>query len=242
MSIALDMPLDLAETAALIGDVSRARILSALLDGRAATALELAIGADISPPTASAHLAKLVEGKLLQVDRQGRHRYFRLASPQVARALETIMDLAAATSPRHARPLRMAADMRRARTCYDHIAGEIGVAITDALLLRDFVEIDGEAGAVTDTGRAFFAAHGIDLASGRSKRIFCRPCIDWSERRPHLGGHVGAAICDCALRRGWLRRRKIGRALDLTAAGATALPEVFGPALRFICEPLPAAA
>ena len=246
MSIALDMPLDmpldLAETAALIGDVSRAKILSVLLDGRASTALELSIGAGISPPTASVHLAKLVEGKLLQVNRQGRHRYFRLASPQVARALETIMDLAATTSPRHARPLRMAADMRRARTCYDHIAGEIGVAIADALLLRDLVQIDGEAGVVTDAGRAFFAAQGIDLTPGRSKRIFCRPCIDWSERRPHLGGQVGAAICDCALRHGWLRRRKIGRALDLTSEGAMALPGVFGPALCFVCEPLPSAA
>ncbi len=239
MSVALDM----AETAALIGDVSRAKILSVLLDGRASTALELAIGADISPPTASAHLAKLVEGKLLQVDRQGRHRYFRLASPQVARALETIMDLAATTSPRHARPLRMPADMRRARTCYDHIAGEIGVAITDALLARDFVQIDGEAGAVTDAGHTFFARHGIDIASrGRATRIFCRPCIDWSERRPHLGGRVGAAICACALERGWLKRRKTGRALDLTLAGILALPDIFGPGLRPVCEPVAKAA
>ena len=237
MSIALDM----AETANLIGDVARANILATLLDGRASTALELALAANVTPQTASAHLAKLVEGSLLTVDRQGRHRYFRLASPQVARTLETIIDLAAVTSPRHSRPLRMASDMRRARTCYDHIAGEIGVAITDELLARDAVVLDGEAGEVTPSGHAFFAAHGIDVAPvGKSRRIFCRPCIDWSERRPHLGGRVGAAICACCLERGWLARRRNSRVLTITPAGARALPDIFGPALRPFCEAMAA--
>lgn len=237
MSTALDM----AEVASLIGDVARANILAALLDGRASTALELALAAGVTPQTASAHLAKLVEGSLLTVDRQGRHRYFRLASPQVARTLEVIMDLAAATTPRHKRPLRMAGDLRRARTCYDHIAGEIGVAIADALLARGAVVLDGEAGEVTPDGHAFFAAQGIDLTSpGRSKRIFCRPCIDWSERRPHLGGRVGAAICACCLDRGWLARRRGSRVLTITPEGTKALPDVFGPGLRAWCEPVAA--
>lgn len=236
MSTALDM----AEVASLIGDVARANILATLLDGRASTALELALAANVTPQTASAHLAKLVEGSLLTVDRQGRHRYFRLASPQVARVLETIMDLAAATSPRHQRPLRMASDMRRARTCYDHIAGEIGVAITDALLARGAVVLEGEAGEVTSDGHAFFASAGIDLSPGRSKRIFCRPCIDWSERRPHLGGRVGAAICTACLERGWLARRRNSRVLALTVEGQKALPAVFGPELLIWCEPVAA--
>ena len=238
MSTALDM----AEIASLIGDVSRATILTSLFDGRASTALELALSANITPQTASAHLQKLVEGDLLTVDRQGRHRYFRLASPQVARTLESIMGLAALTSPRHRRPLRMPADLRRARTCYDHVAGEIGVAMTDTLLARNFIVLDGEAGEVTQAGQAFFAAHEIDLTSGRSKRIFCRPCIDWSERRPHLGGRVGAAICTCALERGWLARKRSGRALTVTPLGAKALPDIFGMELRLFCEALPAAA
>lgn len=237
MSTALDM----AEVAALIGDVARANILATLLDGRASTALELALAANVTPQTASAHLAKLVEGSLLIVDRQGRHRYFRLASPQVARTLETIMELATVTSPRHRRPLRMASDMRRARTCYDHIAGEIGVAITDALLARGAVVLEGEAGEVTPEGHAFFTAQGIDLTSpGRSKRIFCRPCIDWSERRPHLGGRVGAAICTACLDRGWLARRRDSRTLTVTPEGTKALPAVFGAGLRPSCEPIAA--
>ena len=236
MSIALDM----AEVASLIGDVARANILATLLDGRASTALELALAANVTPQTASAHLAKLVEGSLLTVDRQGRHRYFRLASPQVARTLETIMDLAASTTPRHRRPLRMASDMRRARTCYDHIAGEIGVAITDALLARGAVVLEGEAGEVTPEGHAFFEAAGIDLSPGRSKRVFCRPCIDWSERRPHLGGRVGAAICTACLDRGWLARRRNSRTLTITPEGMTALPAVFGPGVGLYCEPIAA--
>ena len=233
--------LDLAETAALIGDVARANMLAVLLDGRASTALELALAASITPQTASVHLAKLVDGALLTVDRQGRHRYFRLASVQVARTLETIMGLAATTSPRHRRPLRMASDMRRARTCYDHIAGELGVAITDALLDQAAIVLDGEAGEVTPGGHAFFAAKGIDLSTPKgSQRIFCRPCIDWSERRPHLGGRVGAAICATCLERGWLTRQRGGRTLTITPAGAKALPNMFGPRLAVFCEPMAA--
>ena len=232
----MSLVLDLAETADLIADVARANILAALLDGRAATARELAHAARVTPQTASAHLAKLVDGALLTVDRQGRHRYFRLASPQVARTLETILELAAATSPRRGRPPRMAPDMRRARTCYDHVAGEVGVAITDALLRRGAVVLDGDAGDVTPVDGAFFAAHGIETARGTSRRIFCRPCIDWSERRPHLGGHVGAALCAACLKQGWLARRPGSRTLDITRSGSQALPEVFGPDLRIVCD------
>lgn len=231
MSIALDM----AEIAALVGDATRANILATLLDGRASTALELALAARVTPQTASAHLAKLVEGSLLTVDRQGRHRYFRLATAQVARTLETIMGLAAVTAPRHRRPLRMAADMRRARTCYDHIAGELGVAITDGLIAAGHVELDGEAGAVTDAGQSFFRTHGIDVSTASGRRIFCRPCIDWSERRPHLGGHVGAAICARCLDNGWIARRSGSRALTITPDGAAALPKIFGERLRPSC-------
>ena len=231
----MSLVLDLAETADLIADVARANILAALLDGRAATARELAYAARVTPQTASAHLAKLVDGAMLTVDRQGRHRYFRLASPQVARTLETILELAAA-SPRRVRPPRMAPDMRRARTCYDHVAGEVGVAIADALLVRGAVVFDGEAGEVTSAGEAFFAAHGIETAQGASRRIFCRPCIDWSERRPHLGGRVGAALCAACLAQGWLAARPGSRTLDITRSGSQALPAVFGPGLQTVCD------
>ena len=227
--------LDIAEIARLIGEPARANILTALLDGRASTALELALAARVTPQTASAHLAKLVDGALLTVDRQGRHRYFRLATPAVARTLEGLMALAADGPPRNRRPARMPPDMRRARTCYDHIAGEVGVAITDSLVGRGLVLLEGEAGEVTNAGRAFFAKHGIDIESAtRSKRIFCRPCLDWSERRPHLGGRVGAAICTHCLDRGWLRRRRDSRTLDMSPEGVSAMAAVFGESLRAV--------
>jgi DNA-binding transcriptional ArsR family regulator len=231
--------LDMAEIAHLIGDVARANILSAMLDGRASTALELSLAARVTPQTTSAHLAKLVDGRLLTVDRQGRHRYFRLASPAVARTLEQIMALAAEAPPPHRRPARMDAEMRRARTCYDHIAGEIGVAITGSLLDRGHVLIEGDAGEVTPDGRTFFAGMGVDLTPGAgSRRVFCRPCLDWSERQPHLGGHVGAAIAKRCLACGWIERRRGSRTLTITAAGRAGLPATFGAALAPLCEPV----
>jgi DNA-binding transcriptional ArsR family regulator len=221
----------MAEIAALAGDPARAGMLQALLDGRALTATELAAVAGIAPQTASGHLGQLTRAGLLSVQRQGRHRYHRLASPTVARLLESLMLLAAEARP-PARP-RVTGPrdekMRAARTCYDHIAGRLGVGIADALAGRGYVEFAEEAGLLTADGERFFARLGIGLdGPGRISRPLCRLCLDWSERRPHLAGRLGAALCTHCLASGWVRRRADGRALDITPAGARAFHEVFG--------------
>jgi DNA-binding transcriptional ArsR family regulator len=220
---------DIAEIASLMGDVARAHMLAALMDGRALTALELALTARVTPQTASSHLAKLREANLLKMEKQGRHRYFRLASPRVAQALESVLTLAGDAPPRHRPPTRIDAEMRTARTCYDHVAGLLGVGVTDSLVARGCVVIDDDAGEVTDAGAAFLERLGIDLTRrGKSRRIFCRPCLDWSERRPHLAGHVGAALCAHFLDADWVRRTRESRALKITPLGREKFAEVFG--------------
>jgi DNA-binding transcriptional ArsR family regulator len=217
----------IAEVAAHVGEPARAAMLAALMDGRALTATELAGVAGITPQTASTHLARLTAASLLRVERQGRHRYHRLAAPEVARMLEGVMRLAAGRD----RPLVVGprdAALRRARTCYDHLAGRLGVAIADALVAARAVELDDDAGLVTDGGVALLRRAGIDgLAAAPSTRPLCRPCLDWSERRFHLAGKLGAAICRHALERCWVRRLPATRALEITAAGHAALRDVF---------------
>lgn len=223
-----------AEVAAVAGDPARAAMMHALLDGRALTASELARVAGVTPPTASGHLGRLVEAGLLAVARQGRHRYYRLASPAVARMMESIMEVAAGRTPagRPAAGPRDAA-LRKARTCYDHFAGELGVALADALVDRGHVEIDDDGAILNDSGLALLEAAGIDVApliarrTRRSGRILCRPCLDWSERRPHLAGMVGAAICAHALDHGWVRRRDGTRAVAITPEGYQVFRETF---------------
>jgi DNA-binding transcriptional ArsR family regulator len=229
----MDTPLQgpgLAEIAALIGDPVRANMLASLMDGRALTASELAAIGGIAPPTASGHLGKLLEGGLLAVAKQGRHRYYRLAGAPVGRMLEALMELAAgreATGLPRAVP-RIGEAMRAARTCYDHLAGRLGVAIADGLVARGHLRWEDDGGEVTPSGHAALAAMGVQVAA--SRRIFCRPCLDWSERRPHLGGAVGAAICDRCLQLGWVRRQAGTRAVLVTPEGARGLRETFGAA------------
>jgi DNA-binding transcriptional ArsR family regulator len=223
-----------AQVAALAGDPARAAMLHALMDGRALTASELARVAGIAPQTASGHLSRLTATGLLVPERQGRHRYHRLASPAVARMMESIMQVAADLEPK--RPLTTGprdTALRAARTCYDHLAGKLGVALTDALVGRGYVELHSDAGVMTRTGLAFLARIGIDCdaltprPSRRAGPVLCRPCLDWSERRPHLAGAVGAALCTHCLDAGWVRRLPGTRAVAITPRGRTVFHEQF---------------
>src|SRR5579871_3034623 len=167
----------IAATAALLGDPARANILAALLDGRALTAKELAFAAHVTPQTASGHLAKLTDGGLLAAEKQGRHRYYRLASPLVGQMLEGVMAVAGGARRTE---WRGGEALRTARTCYDHLAGRLGVALADALAERGHVALGPDGGEVTEAGVEFLQEFGAAPAPGR--RVFCRPCLDWSER------------------------------------------------------------
>ena len=225
----------IAEVAAHLGEPARVAMLAALMDGRALTATELAGVAGITPQTASSHLARLTRAGLLRVDRQGRHRYHRLAAAEVARMLEAVMQLASQPEWRRRRPHVVGprdAALRMARTCYDHLAGRLGVAIADALVKAGVIELQDDGGVVTGLGMEFFSRVGIGLAP--SSRPLVRPCLDWSERRVHIAGKIGAAICRHALERHWVRRLSDSRALEITAAGRDALRELF--AIRVLRE------
>jgi DNA-binding transcriptional ArsR family regulator len=225
-----------AEIASLVGEPARAAMLHALMDGRALTASELAHIGGITPQTGSGHLARLVEAGLVSVTRQGRHRYHRLASPTVARMMEGIMEVAfQATVPSRklvTGPRDVA--MRAARTCYDHLAGRLGVALADALVSGGHAELTDEAGLITSSGMAFLQGLGIDIdalqptAGKRTSRILCRPCLDWSERRPHIAGAVGAALCAHGFQQGWIRRIRNTRAVAITPAGQRVFHDNFG--------------
>lgn len=224
-------PNQVARIAALVGDPARAGMLLALMDGRALTANELAAVARITAPTASRHLSLLVAADLLRATRQGRHRYHRLASPEVARVLEGIMQLAAAPQ-RPPLPVAGPRDpqMRFARTCYDHLAGRLAVAVADRLVEDGAVVIEEETAVLTDQAPAVLASlglHGVAPAQG-GKRPACRPCLDWGERRMHLAGQLGTLLCAHCLHQGWLLRKPKSRALELTPRGATALRDWFG--------------
>lgn len=223
----------MAEIGALLGEPARAAMLDVLMDGRALTAGELAAAAGITPQTASGHLARLTTAGLLAVERQGRHRYHRLAGAEVAQLLEGLMELAAAGDGRRPRAPQVGprgAAMRVARTCYDHLAGRLGVAIADGLVARGAVELDDGVGRITEQGLALLRGYGIEPAAGdgRTARPLCRPCLDWSERRPHLAGRLGATICRHALEQDWVRRLPDTRALQVTPKGRAALRAVFG--------------
>lgn len=222
--------MDMAAIAALVGDPARANMLAAMMDGRAHTATELAQLAGIAAPTASGHLAKLHRGKLIGVAAQGRHRYYRLASADIARMLEGIMVVAAEppTAARRATP-RIDPALRQARTCYDHLAGELGVALADALIGCRIIDLTAEGATVTRAGRAMLAAADIPLEGiRRSRRIYCRPCLDWSERRPHLAGVLGAALLDRALAVGLVQRQEGTRALTILNRSCKDLLHILG--------------
>ena len=224
------LTLTMAEIGALLGDPARANMLAALMDGRALTATELAYAAGVTPQTTSGHLAKLTAANLLALHKQGRNRYYRLASPMIGSMLESVMTVAAVQMPaRHGRASPLDERMRTARSCYDHIAGRLGVAIADTLMARQYVVLGEDGGEVTDAGAAFLAQFGADAAQcRRSRRAFCRPCLDWSERRWHIAGAVGAALLSRCLELGWLARERDTRALEITDKGRHGFAEIFG--------------
>ena len=218
----------MAEAASLIGDPARANMLAALMDGRALTATELGVAAGVAPSTASGHLAKLTYGKLVAVTSAGRHRYYRLASPAVANVVEHLMALAIDGPARHRPKSRCDEAMARARTCYDHFAGRLGVALADSFAARRHIVLEEEGGLVTDAGRAFLDDLGVELEISKgSRRAFCRLCLDWSERRWHIGGIVGAALARRCFELGWTERQKQSRAVTITPSGARAFDELF---------------
>jgi DNA-binding transcriptional ArsR family regulator len=233
-------PAAFAATAALLGDPARAAMLQALLGGEALTAGELARIAGIGAPAASAHLARLAEGGLILVHPQGRHRYHRLASEEVAAAIETLGGLAAAVaSPR--RPWPHGEAFRAARLCYDHLAGRLGVALHAGLTGRGWIAPAEGGWATTPAGDSGLADLGVDVAAARGARRFACDCMDWSERRPHLAGGLGREIAACCLRQGWVRRsaaaREAGdalahRRLALSPEGARRLDAALGVRLE----------
>ena len=218
---------NLVEVAALVGDTTRAAMLHALMGGQALTAKELAYWANVSPSTASDHLSKLVAAQLLTVTRSRRFSYYRIASPSVATMLESIKVVATSEVPlRHQTRSPSDEALRFARSCYDHLAGRIGVAVTDALVAMGHIVLTDEGGEVMVSGERFLSAFGADLAP-RTRRIFCQPCLDWSERRYHLKGLVGARIRSRLLDLGWLKSVSGSRALHLTSSGRAGLSEIF---------------
>lgn len=221
----------LARIAALVGEPARAAMLLALMDGRSLTARELAEAARITPPTASRHLGLLVEAGLLHVSPQGRHRYHRLASAEVARVLEGILRLGvAAALPQPVTTGPRDATMRFARTCYDHLAGRLAVGIVDRLVEQRALVMDDETAELTSRATATFRGLGFDAGAAASadRRPPCRPCLDWGERRMHLAGRVGVLLCTHCVQQGWLLRQPKSRALTLSPAGAIAFRNWLG--------------
>lgn len=232
---------NVAEVARLIGEPARAAVLMALIDGRALAASTLAHEAGVAASTISGHLGRLTRAGLVQAEASGRHRYFRLAGPEVAEALESLARLAPPEPVRSLRQATRAHALRYARTCYDHLAGRLGVALTEALLQRgdllaernsteltDPILGPGRAHAfhLTDAGAEHLAQLGVEIER-RSRRPLIRYCVDWSEQRPHVGGALGAGILQMLLERDWISRGN-GRAILTTPTGRQALMANFG--------------
>lgn len=216
----------IASLAALIGDPARANILTALLDGRALTVTELAELSGVTLQTTSGHLAKMTEAKLLQVEKQGRHRYYRLSGPDVAQVLENLMGLAQRTGAVRIRTGPRDLALREARICYDHLAGSYGVAILDGLIRKGWV-LNDERLELTTLGRLLFATMGIPMATlAAGRRPVCLRCLDWSERRHHLGGALGAALLAAMIERKWIEHGE-GRVLVVTEPGRQEIQTAF---------------
>jgi len=219
---------NIAQLAALIGDPARANMLTALMTDRALTATELAAEAGVTLQTASSHLAKLTDGELLQVRKQGRHKYFALASADVAATLEALMGLAHGQGATRTRTGPNDARLREARVCYNHLAGRMGVQMYDSMLRRGLIAEDAETVSLTAQGITFAAQFGVDIAALERRRTpLCRTCLDWSERRTHLAGSVGRALLAQMEAKGWVRRDPDSRAIQFIANGREAFDTAF---------------
>jgi DNA-binding transcriptional ArsR family regulator len=219
---------NIARMAALIGDPARAAILVALMDGRALTVSELAQAAGVGLSTASTHLSQLDAGGLIVARKQGRHRYFRLADAQTAHVLESLMGLAERAQPKRVRTGPDDRALREARICYDHLAGERGVGLMQGLISRGWLT-GAENPALTKAGRTELAQFGIDIAGlEKGRRPLCRSCLDWSERRTHLGGALGAALLSHMVERNWARRAPSDRRIHFTPKGLAAFRTLAG--------------
>jgi DNA-binding transcriptional ArsR family regulator len=222
---------DIARIAALVGDPARANMLTALISGRALTATELAHDAGVTPQTASSHLAKLEQGGLIVPRKQGRHRYYQLSGEDVAPVLEGLMGLAARAGHFRSRIGPDESALRRARVCYDHLAGDRGVQLFDALTRRGFLATDGERIDVTPGGGRFFGDFRISLADLRNqRRPLCRACLDWSARRSHLAGGLGAALLQRFYELKWARRDAKSRAVIFSQRGNSDFDRMFAGA------------
>lgn len=218
----------MAMIASLVGDPARSNMLTALMSGRALTATELAQEAGITPQTASSHLAKLEAGHLIVPEKQGRHRYFRLSGPDVATVLEGLMGLAARAGHLRVRTGPADPGLRRARVCYDHLAGDFGVQMLDSMTEKRLLRAHKDGVALTPQGERFVADFGIDLAAlGGSRRPLCKTCLDWSVRRSHLAGSLGAAILSRLYELKWARREKSNRVVFFSPNGATKFTALF---------------
>lgn len=228
----MDVEPSIAHLGALIAVPARALILGALFDGRSLTASELAMAARVKPATTSSHLAKLVEAKLIVAEKHGRFRYYKLASPQVAEALEPLTNI----SPHVPVPARVKSksneQLVQARLCYDHIAGQLGVLLTDAMLEGGILLPAERDFCLSDKGFRFCVELGLDIEKiEKQRRVFARKCLDWSERRPHLSGALGAALASTFMEKKWVMRAKVGRQLSVTDLGREAFLAKFGVAI-----------
>lgn len=215
------------EIAALVGDPTRATILWTLLDGKAMPATELALAADTSPQNISMHLSRLLQAGLLSAERHGRHRYYRFSGHEVAYAVEAMASLIRPAARQQA-IVENISPVKYCRTCYDHLAGKIGVAVTDSLLKQKIITAGNGRFDISRKGSRWFMELGIDAAAlQQERRSFLRPCLDWSERRPHIAGSLAASLLDKMLSGDWIRRTRGSRAIVITAKGKKYLHEYF---------------
>ena len=220
---------DISHVAGLLADPSRATILISLLDGRPQTATELANHAKITPQTASAHLSKLVSGNLISKEVQGRYRYFQLTDPNVASAIESLITISGPSDIRSLRDSNEDQALRKARTCYDHLAGKLGTSLAHSLESQGYIVEYDDNYTLTDSGRQFLTQFGIDVTKAeRRRRKFIHSCMDWSERKPHIGGALGAALLDRVTELGWIEKGTTHRTIRVTAAGEQGFCDHFG--------------